>query len=99
MNMQNLMREVQKMQKDLQKTQGELESTIYEGNSALVKVQINGKKQLVSVKINLEESLDKDDAELLEDMIMVAVNDAINKADSDKEKKLSKYGSGLAGLM
>ena len=99
MNMQALMREAQKMQKELTKTQEELEKTTYEGSSSLVNVVVNGKKQLVSIKINSEESIDKDEIELLEDMILVAVNDALKKADSDKEKKLSKYGNGLAGLM
>lgn len=99
MNMQALMREAQKMQKELTKTQEELEKTTYEGSSSLVSVVVNGKKQLVSIKINNEESIDKDEIEILEDMILVAVNDALKKADADKEKKLSKYGNGLAGLM
>ena len=97
--MQALMREAQKMQKELTKTQEELEKTTYEGSSSLVSVVVNGKKQLVSIKINNEESIDKDEIEILEDMILVAVNDALKKADADKEKKLSKYGNGLAGLM
>ena len=99
MNMQNLMREAQKMQAELTKTQKELENTEYEGSSSLVSVKINGKKELISLKINAEDSIEKDDIELLEDMVVVAINDAMKKADSDKEKKLSKYGQGLAGLM
>ena len=99
MNMQTLMREAQKMQKELTKAQAELEQTTYEGSSSLVNVVVNGKKELVSIKINSEEGLEKDEIELLEDMIMVAVNDALKKADADKNKKLSKYGQGLTGLM
>ena len=99
MNMQALMREAQKMQRELTKTQEELEKTTYEGSSSLVNVVVNGKKQLVSIKINNEDSIEKDEIELLEDMILVAINDALKKADADKEKKLSKYGNGLAGLM
>ena len=99
MNMQALMREAQKMQKELQKTQSELESKTYEGSSSLVNVVVNGKKELVSIKINSEESIEKDEIELLEDMILVAVNDALKKAEADKNKKLSKYGQGLTGLM
>ena len=97
--MQALMREAQKMQKELLKTQQELESKTYEGTSSLVNVVVNGKNERVSVKINSDEDLTKGDIELLEDMILVAVNDAIKKAESEKEKKLSKYGQGLAGLM
>lgn len=99
MNMQALMREAQKMQKELQKTQTELETKTYEGSSSLVNVVVNGKKELVSIKINTEDSIEKDEIELLEDMILVAVNDALNKAEEDKNKKLSKYGQGLTGLM
>ena len=93
------MREAQKMQKELLKTQQELESKTYEGISSLVNVVVNGKNELVSVKINSDEDITKDDIELLEDMILVAVNDAIKKVEAEKEKKLSKYGQGLAGLM
>jgi len=99
MNMQALMREAQKMQKELQKTQTELESKTYEGSSSLVNVVVNGKKELVSIKVNAEDTIEKDEIELLEDMILVAVNDALKKADEDKNKKLSKYGQGLTGLM
>lgn len=99
MNIQSLMREAQKVQKELQKTQKELENTIYEGTSSLIHVKMNGKKELVSVKINLEDSIEKEDVELLQDMIMVAVNDGIRKVDEDKEKKTSKYGQGLSGLL
>lgn len=99
MNMQALMREAQKMQKELQKTQTELESKTYEGSSSLVNVVVNGKKELVSIKINSEDSIEKDELELLEDMILIAVNDALKKAEEEKNKKLSKYGQGLTGLM
>lgn len=99
MNIQNLMREAQKMQKDLQKTQEQLANTTYEGISSLVSVKLNGNKDVLEVKINSDESLDKDDIDMLEDMILVAFNDAAGKVDADKEKKLGKYGSGLTGLM
>ena len=52
-----------------------------------------------SIKINLEEEISGDDIEMLEDMILVAYNEASKKVDDDKEKKLSKYGNGLAGMM
>ena len=93
------MREAQKMQKNLEKTQEELANTVYEGVSSLVTISLNGNKNIVSVKINNDASLEKDDIEMLEDMIMIAFNDAAKKVDADKEKKLGKYGQGLAGLM
>ena len=99
MNMQKLMMEAQKMQKKLQNEQKELENTNYEGTSSLVTIVINGKKEVKSVKINMEDDLNKDDIEMLEDMIMVAMNDAVKKAEADKEQRLGKYGQGLTGLM
>ena len=99
MNIQNLMREAQKMQKNLEKTQKELSETTYEGTSSLVNVVLNGNKNIVSVKIKATEDFSIEDVELLEDMILVAFNDAAKKVDEDKEKKLGKYGQGLAGLM
>lgn len=98
MNMQMLMKQAQKMQKDLENTQKELENTKYEGSSSLVKVVVNGNKDLLSVKIVSDEDIKADELELLEDMLLVAINDAFKKADSDKQKKLGKYGN-LAGLM
>lgn len=98
MNIQSLMREAQKMQKDLQKTQSELAASNYEGSSSCIKVVLNGNKDVVSVKIDSNE-FSVDDIELLEDMIMMAFKDASKKVDVDKEKKLGKYGQGLAGLM
>ena len=99
MNMQALMKQAQMMQKELQKTQKDLENTIYEGSSSLVFVKMNGKKELVSVEIKKDSEFDAEDLEMLEDMILVAVNDAVKKVDIDKESKLAKYGNGLSGLM
>ena len=101
MNMQMLMQQAKKMQTQLLKEQEELEKTEYEGTSSLVNVKINGKYEVLSVKINLPdgESIEFDDKEMLEDMLMVAMNDAVKKINADKEKKMGKYGQGLAGLM
>ena len=99
MNMQKLMMEAQKMQAKLKKDQSELENSTYEGISSLVKVVINGKKEVKSIKLSIEEDISKEDIEMLEDMIMLAMNDAVKKAELDKEKKLGKYGQGLTGLM
>lgn len=98
MNMQNLMRQAQQMQKDIQKIQKELETTEYVGVSSLVEITINGKKEAVKVVINNKNDLEKDDLDILEDMIVVAINDAVKKVDNDKEKKLAKY-QGLAGML
>lgn len=98
MNMQKLMQEAQKMQKQLQKDQKELENTIYEGVSSNVNVKMNGKFEVIEVKLNIDE-ISSDEKDLIEDMLMVAVNDAVKKINNDKEKKMGKYGQGIAGLM
>lgn len=97
--MQRILQEAQKMQAQIQKEQKELEGTIYEGNSSIVSVKMNGKYQIVEVNVNLDEAIDASDKEVLEDMILVAVNDATKKIAQDKEKKMGKFGQGLAGLM
>ena len=97
--MQRILQEAQKMQAQIQKEQKELEGTIYEGNSSIVSVKMNGKYQIVEVNVNLDEAIDASDKEMLEDMILVAVNDATKKIAQDKEKKMGKFGQGLAGLM
>ena len=99
MNIQNLMREAQKMQKNLQKTQEELTNTTYEGTSSLVSVTLNGNKDVLAIKINSDDVLEKEDIEMLEDMLIVAFKEASKKVDADKEKKLGKYSQGFAGLM
>ena len=98
MNIQNLMKQAKQMQREIQKIQTELESTEYNGTSALVNVVVNGKKDLLRVNINNKEEITCDDIEMLEDMILTAVNDAFKKVDADKESKLSKY-QGLAGMI
>ena len=97
--MQRILQEAQKMQAQIQKEQKELEGTIYEGNSSIVSVKMNGKYQVVEVKVNLDEAIDASDKEMLEDMILLAVNDATKKIAQDKEKIMGKFGQGLAGLM
>lgn len=97
--MQRILQEAQKMQAQIQKEQKELEETIFEGNSSIVSVKMNGKYQIVEVNVNLDEAIDASDKEVLEDMILVAVNDATKKIAQDKEKKMGKFGQGLAGLM
>lgn len=98
MNMQSIMLQAKKMQKDIEKIQCELENSTYEGTSQLVSVSINGKGRVESIKIDMDE-ISSDDKEMLEDMIMVAVNDAVHKMEEDKEKKLGKYGQLFNGMI
>ena len=90
--------QAKKMQKDMEKKQKELDDKFYEGKSQLVTAPISGKNDLVSVKINTDE-ISSDDKEMLEDMVLIAVNDAIKKMEADKQDKFGKYGQMFNGLM
>jgi DNA-binding YbaB/EbfC family protein len=98
MNMQAIMMQAKKMQKDMENKQKELEGKFYEGKSQLVTATISGKNELVSIKIDTDE-ISSDDKEMLEDMVMIAVNDAIKKMEADKQEKFGQYGNMLNGLM
>ncbi len=97
MNMQAMMKQAQKLQKDMMETQKKIDAMTFEGKSSLVTVTMNGKKELLSVHIEAEE-LDKDDIEMLQDMIMVAINDAMKQVDKVVEEKMGAYTKGMPGL-
>ena len=94
MNPQAMMKQMQKLQKDMLKTQEEINNSEFTGTSSLVTVVLDGQKKLKSVKINADE-LDKDDIEMLEDMILVAHNDAANQVDKVTEEKMGAFTKGM----
>jgi len=99
-NMQNLMKQAQKMQEQMMKAQEELEESEIEGisGSGLVTVKVSGKKLLKSISIK-PEAVDPEDMEMLEDLIIAAVNDGYAKADELSKEKLGPLGGGLGGLL
>ena len=92
MNMQAMLRQAQQMQKDMLKAKDEIDNTEFTGESSFVKVTVKGTKEVVSVNIDAE-SLDSDDIEALQDMIVVAINQANKKVDDMTEKKMGKFGN------
>lgn len=96
MNMQAMMRQVQNMQKDITKIKQEIDSTIFTSTNSFVTVKVNGKKEVLNINID-NKDLDNDDIEMLEDIIVVAMNDAFKQVDDITEKKMSKYGN-IPGL-
>ena len=96
MNMQNLMAQAQRVQKELERANNEIENTLFEGVSGAVKVTISGKNEVKSVSIIDEGVLS--DKEMLEDMILIAVNDGLKKIAKMKDEKMGKYTGGLGGL-
>lgn len=96
MNMQALMQQAQKMQREMQKKQAELEATSFEVSSAggAIKITIKGSRQIEKIEID-KDAIDPEDKEMLEDMIKVAINEAIKVVDDAFEKLNSSMTSGM----
>lgn len=97
MNMQAMLKQAQKLQKDMLATQEKINEMEFEGKSSIVTVKMNGKKELKEISIDAE-SLDKDEIEMLQDMILVAMNDAMEKVNKETESKMGAYTQGMPGL-
>lgn len=97
MNIQAMMKQAQKLQKDMVTAKSEIDNMEFEAKNSFVTVKGNGKKEITLVKID-KDSLDKDDVEMLEDMILVAVNDINKQVDKITEQKMGKYTQGMPGL-
>ena len=98
-NMQNLMKQAQQMQQKLQEAQQQLEELEVVGaaSGGLVEVTCNGKKSILSVSIK-PEACDPDDVEMLEDLILAAINDAYSKAQAEEDKLMAPFGA-MKGLL
>ena len=92
-----MMKQAQKLQKDMMKQKEEIDNMTFIGKSSFVTVEMNGTKEILKVRI-ASENLEKDDIEMVEDMIMVATNDAMKQVDKVTEEKLGKYTQGMPGL-
>jgi DNA-binding YbaB/EbfC family protein len=98
MNMQAMLRQAQNLQKEMLKSQEEINNTTFTAENGLVKVTMKGNRKLEKVEISREESFSSDDLEMLEDMVLVAVNDALSQIDKTTEEKMGKYTKGIPGL-
>lgn len=95
-NMGNMMKQVQQMQKNMTKMQDELETREFEAaaGGGAINVTVNGKKELVAINID-EDVVDPDDVEMLQDLIIAAVNEAMRVADDTISKEMSKLTGGM----
>ena len=96
MNMQALMAQARKLQGDLEKTTKEIDNTIFNYENDNILVECNGKNEIKKIMIKNEDILE--DKEMLEDIILVAINNVLEQVKNEKEKKLGKYTNGLGGL-
>ena len=95
-NMNNLMKQAQKMQRQMEVTQKEMEEKEYEATAGggAVTVKVSGKKEVLSVKLS-EEGVDPDDIEMLEDLIVAATNEALRQLEEDSAKSMEALTGGL----
>ena len=96
-NMQSMLKQAQKMQEDMAAKQAELEEREYDTSAGggVVKVKINGKKEILSVKIE-PEVIDPDDAETLEDLVVAAVNEAIRVVEQTSAEEMQKITGAMS---
>ena len=95
-NMQGMMQKMQKMQKDMEKEQKAIETSIFEAsdNNNLVTVKVTGAKRIVELEIK-EDIVDPEDIDMLQDLVIVTVNDALAQVDKATEQRLGKFTQGL----
>jgi DNA-binding YbaB/EbfC family protein len=98
-NMGNIMKQAQKMQREMAKLQEELESRTFEASAGggAISVVATGKKEILEIKIK-PEVVDPEDVEMLQDLILAAVNEALRKADEMVSSEMSKLTGGLGGF-
>lgn len=94
MNQAQMMR-LRKMQKEMMEAQERLEQTVFTGTAGggVVKVEVKGNHEVVSVKIDEEAA--KDDIEMVQDMVVLAINDANKKIEAETQKSLGGFGAGM----
>lgn len=92
----NMMKQAQKMQQEMLKMQQEMETKTYEATAGggVVTANVNGKHELVSIAID-PEAVDPEDVEMLQDLVVAAVNEAMRKADADAASSMQKLTGGL----
>ena len=96
-NMQSMLKQAQKMQEDMAQKQAELEEREYETSAGggVVNVKVNGKKEILSVKID-PEVVDPDDVETLEDLVTAAVNEAIKTVEAVSAEEMQKITGSMS---
>lgn len=98
-NMQQLMRQAQKLQDQMQKAQDDLAEKEFsaQAGGGMVNVTVNGKQELKNIEIK-PECVDPEDVEMLQDMILAAVNEALRTAEEAREATMSKLSPGMGGM-
>ena len=98
MNFQAIMNQAKTLQKEMLKTQEEINKTVFEGKNSFVSVKVNGKKEVLEIKFDDNFVPEKDDLEMIQDVLAVAINEAMKKVDDETEKKMGKYSNMMPGI-
>ncbi len=95
-NMNNMIRQAQKMQQEMERVQTEVSEQVVEASAGggMVTVKANGKKEILDIVIK-PEAVDVEDIEMLQDLVMVAVNDALKKADELMQSEMGRLTGGM----
>ena len=96
MNIQAMMQQARKLQKDLEKTTAEIEGTTFKYENENILVEALGNNKITKVQVKNDVILE--DKEMLEDIMLVAINDVLEQIKKEKDNKLGKYTNGLGGL-
>ena len=97
MNIQAMMKQAQKIQKDMMEAKKEIDETTFENKKSFVTIKAKGNKKIETIKIDIEEA-NKEDIEVIEDLILVSLNELMDQIDNETEKKMGKYTQGMPGL-
>ena len=96
--MQAIMAQAQKMQRDVMKKKEEVDNKEFIGKSEWVEAVLMGNKTVKEIRIIKEGTIDDEDREVLQDMLVIAINDAMAQIDKEMEKAMGPYGNALNGL-
>ena len=99
MNLQAIMKQAQAMQKDITKAKKEIDEMKFTVTQSFVTVTLRGDRTVEKVEIDSDTELGKDDIEMLQDMIVVAINQAMKEIDKVTEQKVGKYSNAMHGLL
>ncbi|KRM18311.1 DNA-binding protein, YbaB EbfC family [Ligilactobacillus hayakitensis DSM 18933 = JCM 14209] len=99
MNMQGMLKQMQKLQKNMKADQDKLNETVFEGHSAndIVVVKFTGDRKMTDISIK-EEAVDPDDVDMLQDLVIMAVNDAMDKINEETQRTMGKYSQNIPGF-
>ncbi|MFV0249808.1 MAG: YbaB/EbfC family nucleoid-associated protein [Bacilli bacterium] len=97
MNMQAMLKQAQQLQKNMLAEKEKLDNEIFEEKTSFVSVKITGSKLIKEIKLDTK-NIEEDEIEMLEDMIMITINNALSKIEKETEHRMGKYTQGMPGL-